>query len=366
MDEYDRRHAAITAAQTIIDWKSADYGTPPRPGSIWRWSGQAIDLTPRRREQEWEGRLVLTRQAGHAGRLLLQANGNHRVVSGRADVVPYSQCFVLASGKRRFRVGRLAPGEAGGRDILVFLGEPPPRDTDLEVVATYGEGEARTPTRAPKAASLQLAAGTMVMTPFGPRPVEQIAPGDRVVTRDAGAQRVYWIGSRRISGARLEAMPGLRPLRIRAHAFGRGFPDVDTFVAPGQRLLLRGRAVEEAFATGEVLARCADMLDDRAISVNRALREVTCFSLMFETHQIIRANGLEVESFHPADCPQEALEPAQAAQMRALFPEIEAGAAGYGPHARKLLTPAQAAIIASQVLVPAAASTHRALQRHES
>lgn len=365
MDEYDRRHAAITAAQTIIDWKSADYGTPPRPGAIWRWSGQAIDLTPRQRAQEWEGRLVLTRQAGRSERLLLRSNGHHRVVATRADVAPYSQCFVLAAGKRRFRVGRLAPAEAGGRDILVFLGDPPPRDTDLEIVATYAEGEARRPSGMQAAAGLQLAAGTMIMTPFGPRPIEQIAPGDRIVTRDAGAQRVYWIGSRRISGARLEAMPGLRPLRIRADAFGRGFPDVDTFVAPGQRLLLRGRAVEEVFATGEVLARCLDLIDDRAISVNRALREVTYFSLMFETHQIIRANGLEVESFHPADCPEEALAADQAAQMRALFPEIETGPAGYGPHARRLLTPDQAAIIAPQVLAPVPTASARALQRSE-
>ena len=59
-----------------------------------------------------------------------------------------------------------------------------------------------------------------VQTPQGPRLVEELREGDHVQTKDDGAQEIQWIGSRRMTGARLFAMPRLRPIRIRAGAEG--------------------------------------------------------------------------------------------------------------------------------------------------
>lgn len=53
--------------------------------------------------------------------------------------------------------------------------------------------------------------GTMIACPEGLRAVEDLKPGDLVITRDHGPQPIRWIGGRRFDGATLAAMPKLRP-----------------------------------------------------------------------------------------------------------------------------------------------------------
>ena len=51
------------------------------------------------------------------------------------------------------------------------------------------------------------AAGTMIETALGPRPVESIRPCDRLWTCDRGYKDVLWAGRRRPSGAMLAGNP---------------------------------------------------------------------------------------------------------------------------------------------------------------
>ena len=67
--------------------------------------------------------------------------------------------------------------------------------------------------------------GTRIRTPDGLVLVEDLREGDRVQTKDDGAQEIMWKGSRRMTGACMFAMPHLRPVRIKAGALGVERPD---------------------------------------------------------------------------------------------------------------------------------------------
>lgn len=49
------------------------------------------------------------------------------------------------------------------------------------------------------------AAGTLIATPGGDRPVEGLLPGDSVTTLDHGPQPLRWIGARRVAGLGADA-----------------------------------------------------------------------------------------------------------------------------------------------------------------
>ena len=54
------------------------------------------------------------------------------------------------------------------------------------------------------------------MTATGPRPVEELVPGDLVLTKDRGLQPLAWTGRRRFSLADQLAQPALVPVCIAA------------------------------------------------------------------------------------------------------------------------------------------------------
>ena len=58
----------------------------------------------------------------------------------------------------------------------------------------------------------------------GQSPVEEITVGMRVTTRDHGPQPVLWHASRVVSPAEMTARPQLRPVELRAEAFGNPRP----------------------------------------------------------------------------------------------------------------------------------------------
>ena len=141
--------------------------------------------------------------------------------------------------------------------------------------------------------------GTEITTEDGPKKIEDIGPGDRVMTRDNGPQEVVWIGHRRMSGARFFALPGERPIRIRQGGLQGAGPYEDLVVAPDQRILRRDRRARVLWDEAEVLVRACDLLGQPGVSIDHQLTETFYINLMLDNHEVIWANGMEVESFHP-------------------------------------------------------------------
>ncbi len=132
--------------------------------------------------------------------------------------------------------------------------------------------------------------GTLIETATGPCPVEDIAEGDLVVTRDRGPQPVRWVSRRAVPGKGRNA-----PVRIRRGALGNRR---DLVVSRQHRVLIEGWRAELLFGADEVFVSAAHLVDGAAIRVEPC-REVTYLHLLFDRHEVIHAEGLPTESFDP-------------------------------------------------------------------
>lgn len=318
-------------------------------GVTWRWTGTPLRVDGPQSVLLLEGAQGEAELRKRAARMVRRLIGMS--LGRRAPMAPDSdemedgpeQGFVVTDGQSAHAVTLIEVPDTGAR-LAMFLGAPPPEGRDLWVVRVAID---RRPGGAAARAGgvICFTPETFIATPQGPRPIMSLRPGERILTRDNGPQEILWMGSRRMTGARLHAMPQLRPIRLRSGALGSGRPDGDLLVSPQHRMLVRGPAARLLFNSDEVLVAAEDLLDGRRVLVDHALREVTYVHLLLERHEIVFANGLEAESFHPANTALDTIDPAQRATLLALLPGIEVQPASYGDHARRNLSASEAAIL---------------------
>ena len=130
------------------------------------------------------------------------------------------------------------------------------------------------------------AEGTLIATPDGDVPVEDLHVGDHVLTLDGRARPIVWMGHRRVNGER-HPQPGMvRPIRIRAGAMGPGRPARDLLVSP-----------DHAIFIGGVLIPARMLVNNRSVTVARDLRRVTYFHIELPSHDVVLAEGLPAESY---------------------------------------------------------------------
>jgi len=179
-------------------------------------------------------------------------------------------------------------------------------------------------------------AGTRILTDRGLRPIESLRPGDGIVTRDHGVQPLRWIGSRRVA-----AEGRFAPVRFAAGSFGNA---CDLFVSPQHRMLITGWPAQLHFGEDEVLAPALHLVDDAAVSrVTGGF--ATYLHLLFDRHEIVYAEGVPSESFHPGSLGLDGLLAPARDELFALFPDLRADPAAYGPAARRSLRRHEAALI---------------------
>lgn len=181
--------------------------------------------------------------------------------------------------------------------------------------------------------------GTLIETVDGDKPVEQIAPGDLVVTRDEGPRPVRWVGQRTV-----QATGDFAPIRIRSGTFGT---HGDLLLSPQHRVLVRDSLAELLFGEDEVLVAAKDLLNDR--SVTRVCGgTVTYVHLMFDRHQVIYSEGLPTESFLPGPQTTCLFEQPVVDEICAIFPDLNpATGAGYSGAARRTLRKFEAQLLMS-------------------
>ncbi|MEX0351289.1 MAG: Hint domain-containing protein [Paracoccaceae bacterium] len=181
--------------------------------------------------------------------------------------------------------------------------------------------------------------GTLIATAHGPRPVEDLAPGDLIVTRDNGLQPLRWVGRRTVPGrgrfAPVELDTSLMPGAT-----------ANLLVSPQHRLLWSGARAQMLFGEGEVLVAATHLLDHPAVR-QVEIAEVTYLHLMLDRHEVIQANGAATESFYPGDTALGALSDACRHEMFELFPELRSHAGGFGDTARACLKAHEARLLAA-------------------
>ena len=160
------------------------------------------------------------------------------------------------------------------------------------------------PVASPEFAVSGFAPSSVVETARGPILARDLRLGDKLVTRDKGLQPLRWIGESTVmyadvSGEELaEGAVRRGPVRIRAGSQGSNPDAGNLVVAPGQRLLARNSLNELLFATDEVMVAAGDMthLD----GIDTVPRDVgRWMHLLLDSHELLRVNGIWMESFAP-------------------------------------------------------------------
>ena len=331
----------ISWSQTQTDGETAAKPETLAAGKTWRWDGEVVRI---------DGPGALLRLDGANGDAELRQRAAERVrklvgaararttdfesidVSGQTPLA--DDCFAVTDGREAYVATMIAVD--GSDPLVMFVDKVPPKSRDLWVVETCidPKGAARAPE---DARMICFTPGTKIRVAEGSVDVALLRPGDLVQTKDNGLQRVLWSGSRRISGARLHVMPRLAPVRIMAGALGQGRPEDPLLVSPEHRMLVKGAPAQSLFNTDEVLVAAKDLVDGRNLWIDRMVREVTYVHVLLERHEIVFANGLETESFHPA---QAALSSLQAQEISEALPD-----AASGEFARRVLSHSEAAIL---------------------
>jgi Hint domain len=166
------------------------------------------------------------------------------------------------------------------------------------------------------------AAGTMIDTDLGPRRVERLARGDRVWTVDGGFQPIRWIAARRVTLAEQLADVSLRPVRFRAGALGPGRPLHDLYLSQQHRICVSGWQAELHYGLPEVLVPALAMVDGNAVQIMRPETDVTYVHFLLNGHQLVRANGVESESFFPTALSLRGIARQARAELARIFPDM--------------------------------------------
>jgi len=184
--------------------------------------------------------------------------------------------------------------------------------------------------------------GCRILTEAGEVPVETVSVGDRVLTRDNGYQTVCWVARRNLSQADLRSSGPFNPVRIAKGALGDGLPMRDMVVSPQHRMLVAGPVPELLFGDPEVLVAATHLVGMQGVT-RIFPRGVSYIHLLFDQHEIVRADGAWSESFQPGLQTVAGLGAAQREEVLALFPDLGAGQAY--PAARMTLKAREALVL---------------------
>ena len=135
------------------------------------------------------------------------------------------------------------------------------------------------------------AMGTKILTVQGQIAVEALALGDELPVVDGPNRRIRWIGHRTVRPGAHPRPEEMRPVRVRAGAFGPGAPETDLRLSPDHAVFVDG-----------VLIPVRYLADGMAVVQERA-DIVTYYHVELEdetgapVHEAIWAQGLTVESY---------------------------------------------------------------------
>lgn len=167
--------------------------------------------------------------------------------------------------------------------------------------------------------------GTRVITAKGALRIETLTPGDMVYTLDHGLQPVLWIGRTTVRAEGSHA-----PVQIQTGALGNHRP---MEVSPQHRMLIDDWRCNVVCGTDAVLAPALHLINDQTIT-RRTGGTVDYIHLLFADHEIVLADGIPSESFHPGRIGVGAMHAATRAEIIALFPQLADDLDAFGPAAR--------------------------------
>lgn len=134
-----------------------------------------------------------------------------------------------------------------------------------------------------------------IATGTGLCPVTDLQVGQRVITRDSGAQSIRWIGWRRFGWRALALNPFLRPVHIARGALGNDLPERDMIVSPNHRFLTAMPGEGEG---GERLSAARDLVGLEGVTISTQTR-VDYVQILCDRHELLLGDGCWSESYQP-------------------------------------------------------------------
>lgn len=154
--------------------------------------------------------------------------------------------------------------------------------------------------------------GTLIATPDGDVAVEDLCPGDMVLTLDHGPQPLLLV-SRNV----FPATGRNAPVQIQKGALGN---DTDLLVSQQHRMLIGDWRAQMYFGVEQVLVAAKHLCNGDTIAI-APRDEIEYFHLLFDRHQIVWAAGIPSESYFPGHAANQADQETRA-EIDRLFPDL--------------------------------------------
>ena len=129
-----------------------------------------------------------------------------------------------------------------------------------------------------------LCADTIILTMDGELLARDIAPGDRIITRDAGMVKLLGVRRKRVMCDAVE---------IKAGSLGHTLPSHDITLPFGTEILIRDWRANAIYGTAQALIPAHELQDGEFIKIAHQ-QELEIIEFIFDTPHIIYAGGLEV------------------------------------------------------------------------
>ncbi len=175
------------------------------------------------------------------------------------------------------------------------------------------------------------AAGTRIETVTGMVAVEELCAGDLVVAWDGSALPLRSALQTTVSACDMVQHPKLAPVRISQGALGNGLPRRDLLVSRQHRMLVCSKVAERMFGAASVMVAAIRLTELPGIYVDHDVTSVTYFHLVFDTHEVINAEGAPSESFFVDPYYVQGMTPATQAEILQLFPQLMTSDTGMKP-----------------------------------
>lgn len=257
------------------------------------------------------------------------------------DGTSYTAGTITGTNATGFRIYQLADGRAVLRPVDSTLLDPRMRDfsqwQSLTIIRIGNVGATAMPNQNDPFFVPCFAAGTMILTATGEKPIEMLQVGDLLQTADHGLRPIRWIGRATVSADRIRSEPDLAPISIAASAMAPGLPQRPLRLSPQHRVLLRSSVAARMYGSDEVLCPIKFAVKRAGVEADPQPGDTLYIHLLMDAHEVIFAEGLPCESLYLGPHASQALPDEAQAEIAALFPLLDGQLQRHSTPARPLI-----------------------------
>ncbi|MFC6686953.1 Hint domain-containing protein [Jhaorihella thermophila] len=173
--------------------------------------------------------------------------------------------------------------------------------------------------------------GSLIETDCGPVAIEDLLPGDRILTDDGEARPVLWKGRVTLVPGRPDAKGRVHKLtRINPDSFGLQRPMSCLIAGPTARIFRQSEKFRKSYGRRSVLAPLQEFIDGINVTETAPPTSVELFHLCLDRHSLIRIGGMQFETYHPGSDAPRTFGHALRSLYLSLFPHVSQ-LADFGP-----------------------------------